>query len=44
VTVELHVPPGQRAGRDASVMVRALQTTPGWSNYTDRDGALGMDL
>jgi hypothetical protein len=33
VTVELHVPPGQKAGRDASAMVRALQTMPGWSNY-----------
>jgi hypothetical protein len=44
VTVELHVPPGQRAGRDASVMVRALQTTPGWSSYTDREEALAIDL
>ena len=31
VTVELRVPPGQKAGRDASAMVLALQTTPGWS-------------
>ena len=44
VTVELHVPPGQTAGRDASAMVRALQATPGWSNYTDREGTLGIDL
>jgi hypothetical protein len=41
VTVELHVPPGQKAGRDASAMVRALQTMPGWSNYTDGERALG---
>lgn len=35
VTVELHVAPGQKAGSDARAMVRALQTMPGWSGYTD---------
>jgi hypothetical protein len=37
VTVELHVPPGQKAGGDASAMVRALQKMPGWSGYTERE-------
>jgi hypothetical protein len=31
-TVELHVPPGQKIGRDAEAVVRALATTPGWTN------------
>ena len=33
VAVELHLPPGQKAGRDARAVVRALQATPGWSGY-----------
>jgi hypothetical protein len=33
VTVELHLPPGQKAGRDARAVVRAPQVTPGWSGY-----------
>jgi hypothetical protein len=33
VTVVLHLPPGQKAGRDARAVVRALQATPKWSGY-----------
>jgi hypothetical protein len=33
VTAELHLPPGQKSGRDARAVVRALQATPGWSGY-----------
>jgi hypothetical protein len=35
VTAELHLPPGQKAGRDARAVVRALQATPGWSGYLE---------
>jgi hypothetical protein len=30
--VELHVPPGQKLGRDAKAMVNALGAIPGWTN------------
>jgi hypothetical protein len=36
VTVGLDVPSGQKAGRDASAIVRALQAMPGWSSHADR--------
>ena len=30
--VELHVPPGQKIGRDAETIVRTLASMPGWTN------------
>jgi hypothetical protein len=39
-TVELYLPPGQKAGRDAKTMVHALAVTPGWTNGAD----MGRDL
>jgi hypothetical protein len=41
-TVELYLPPGQMAGRDAKTIVRALAGTPGWTNVAD--GERDLDL
>jgi hypothetical protein len=42
MTVDLNVPSGSDAGRDARAMVRALQAMRGWSGVSDLERALGM--
>jgi hypothetical protein len=33
--VDLHLEPGQKAGRDAGALVRALQALPGWASFAE---------
>jgi hypothetical protein len=35
--IELYLPPGQKAGRDAEAIVHALAATPGWRNVADME-------
>ena len=41
-TVELFVPPGQKIGRDAEVIVRSLVGTPGWTNAAEIERDLDL--
>jgi hypothetical protein len=41
-TVELYLPPGQKAGRDAKTIVRALAATPGWTTIADIEQDLDL--
>ena len=40
--VELHVPPGQKAGRDAKSIAHALSAIPGWTNIADIERNLDL--
>ncbi len=40
--LELHVPPGQKIGRDAAAIVRALAGMPGWTNAADIERDLDL--
>jgi hypothetical protein len=42
-SVELHLAFGQKAGRDARAMVRALEAMPGWTRAGEMERALGID-
>jgi hypothetical protein len=42
VTVDLNIPAGSHAGRDARAVVRALQAMRGWSSASDLERALGL--
>jgi hypothetical protein len=42
IRVDLHVPSGSNAGRDARAMVRALQAISSWSRVSDLERALGL--
>ena len=41
-TVELYVPAGQKIGRDAEAIVRALAATPGWTNAAEIERDLDL--
>jgi hypothetical protein len=41
-TAELRVPPGQKIGRDAEAVVRALASTPGWTNAAEIERDLDL--
>ena len=41
-TVELYVPPGQKMGRDAKAIMRALMTMPGWTPSSEIDPDLDL--
>jgi hypothetical protein len=41
-TVELYLPPGQKAGRDAKAIMHALAATPGWTNTADNERDLDL--
>lgn len=42
-SVELYLASGQRPGRDARAMVRALQAMPGWTDAFYLERALGIE-
>ena len=43
VRVVFRVPPGQRAGGDAQIMVQSLLSMPGWGGESEPDGPIGDD-
>jgi hypothetical protein len=42
-SVEMHLASGQRAGRDARAMVRALEAAPNWTRVGELERALGIE-